>query len=61
MQQPWGVTCCPECGDWPAEIQETRVAQIPDPDGDGVLDVIAYAAQCLCGGMVFSNRPASEP
>lgn len=46
---PWGVTHCEECGQWTAALSDTQGAQVPDPDGDGVVDVIAYGAVCPCG------------
>lgn len=49
IQTPWGVTYCPECDRWTAELRATNGAQIPAPEGEGVLDLIAYGAQCACG------------
>lgn len=47
--EPWGVTHCPDCDLWTAELRQTQGLLAPDPEGDGVLDVIAYGAACECG------------
>lgn len=50
MAAPWGVTECPDCGDWSAELVNTEGHLLADPDSDGLLDVILYGAVCPCGG-----------
>lgn len=55
MEEPWGVTHCPDCNFWTAELQGTHGALIPDPRTDGVLDVIAYGAECQCRGSVVNT------
>jgi hypothetical protein len=50
-----GVTRCPESGLWMAELRNTDGALIPDPQTDGVLDVIAYGAECDCGGKIVQT------
>ena len=49
VRTPWGVTHCLDCDLWTAELRDTKGAQLPDPDGETVLDVIAYGAECVCG------------
>lgn len=49
VETPWGVTYCAECRDWTAELRSTEGAQVPNPEDEGVLDVIAYGAECPCG------------
>ena len=55
MAAPWGVTECPDCGDWSAEIGHTEGHLLPDPDSDALLDVILYGAVCPCGGTIIQQ------
>lgn len=52
VETPWGVTYCPECDLWTAEIKDglPPVTDLfPEAEGDPYFDGLLYTAVCACG------------